>query len=193
MPEKKFTRLTIEIAEEKIELLKGQLRSAGVSGHVSATEAVTKALELYGSTSKSVRLDEPERREIESRTGATVPLRNSRDILRAFEKMTGGPDAVVLDLDPGVADVMRDVGHGLGYGLAEFTKIVVEDAYTTAYLHTVEMRQLFFSPSEFKRLQETLKVDRIPSGGALVGIILEALKPETDPCPSTITFVPAAS
>ena len=69
-----------------------------------------------------MRLDEPERKEIESRAGATTPLRNSKDILRAFEKLAGGPDAITVDIDPGLADPMRDVGRGLGYGLSNLPK-----------------------------------------------------------------------
>jgi hypothetical protein len=182
MPEEKeIIRLTIEITKPDLEALKSQLRSGGGNQPLSATEAIGRAVKAYQSWARSVRLDEPERKEIESRAGATTPLRNSKDILRAFEKLAGGPDAITVDIDPGLADPMRDVGRGLGYGLSEFAKIILEDSFASNHMYTCELKPLYFQKKEWDALTSALGKERIRSGGELLSLIL-AMKPsEVDP------------
>ena len=184
MSEKNKVDLNLMFDADKLERLKTTLRNGG-NGPMSASQAVYRAVELAEQNVRAVRLDEPERKEIESRTGAGTPLRSSKDILRAFDKVAGGPGAVTIDIDPQINDLMKDVGRGLGYGLAEFIKIIVEDSFTSAYMHTVELRPLFFSVPEWKSLQNLTKMDRIPSAKALLTFLREALKPEEAGCQSS--------
>jgi hypothetical protein len=190
MADKKYVEVTLKLEDDKAESLKSQLRAGGC-GHMSATQAAYKAIEFYGSTAKSVRLDEPERKEIESRAGTTTPLRNSKDILRAFEKLAGGPDAITVDLDPSLADPMRDVGHGLGYGLSEFAKIILEDSFASNHLYTCELRPLFFSAAEWKHLLFCLHANRIRSAAELLSILRLVLPDEEPVRQSTVTLAPA--
>jgi hypothetical protein len=191
MSEKNKVDLSLMFDADKIERLKATLRNGG-QGPMSASQAVYRAVELAEQNVRAVRLDEPERKEIESRTGAGTPLRSSKDILRAFDKVAGGTGAVTIDVDPQVEDLMKDVGRGLGYGLAEFVRIVVEDSFVTNYLHTVELRQLFFSQQEWKMLLQLVKSDRVSSGGALLTLLRKALPPEEKPFRSlTIPVEPA--
>lgn len=170
MAEKKYVEITIRMEEEKIEQLKSQLRTAG-NGPQSATQSVVKALEMFHSWARSVRLDEPERKEIESRAGMPTQIRNSKDILRSFERLAGGPDAITIDLDPLLAGPIRDVGRGLGYGLSEFAKLILEDSFASNHLYTTELKPLFFSKGEWDSLLLVLCCDRVRCAADLIAMI----------------------
>jgi len=174
MAEKKFTRIPLDIEDSRIDALKTQLRN-GTSRPISATQAIEMAISSFQADAGAVKLNEPERREIESRTGATTPIRNSKDILRAFERTQGGADAVSLELDPGLAELMRSQGREMGYGLAEFTKIVLEESYMNQFVSTIELKPVYFTQTEWKNLTELLACERIPGGKALLAAIATRL------------------
>lgn len=183
MAEEKFVKLTIDVRESIIEALKARLKASGnnsANGPLSATQAVLRAVDLYQAHAQAVRLDPPERAEIESRTAAQTPIRNSKDILRAFERVAGGPDAVAIDLDPSVAELIRSTGRGLGWGLGEFAKIILEDAFATNYVQTIELRQIFFTPQEYSALLSALGRNRITGGSDLLAAVRE-LKNAAEP------------
>lgn len=175
MPEKTYTEITLQFDPKTLETIKAQAK-AGSPRPLSATQAVEIAVSTYVRDATAVKLHEPERREIESRTGATTPIRSSKDILRAFERVQGGQNCLTIEMDPGVETTMRDVAHGLGLGLSEFVKQVVESSFTEGYLYTCDLKPLFFKVSEWKSLTELLENARIPSGAALISIIREALR-----------------
>lgn len=191
MAEKKYTRITLELEDGLLDSLKTQIRAGG-QRPLSATQAVEHAIDSFRRDAGAVKLDEPERREIESRTGATMPMRKSKDVLRAFEKLQGGPSCVTIELDPGVETTMRDVAHGLGLGIAEFAKQVLESSFVEGYMYTCELKPLFFSVTEWRKLTELVRCERIPSGAALLTIIRELRPTNGDaPCQSTAITAPA--
>jgi hypothetical protein len=194
MSERKVVHLSIEIEEGAMERLKSQIRNSG-EAHLSATQAVLKAIDLFMADAGSVKLSKPERMEIESRSGAQVPIRKSADILRAFERVAGGPNSVLIDIDPGVASEMRDFAMQTQQGFSEYCKTVLESACVEGFFATCELQPIFFKPAEMKKLTEVLSSNRIPSGGALLSMImaLQARLPaEEKPCRSTSITVPAA-
>lgn len=182
MPEKKYVEITLKLEDEVVERLKGQLKAAGYAHWAGATAAVQKVVELFGSYSRSVRLDEPERKEIESRVGAHVPIRSSKDILRAVEKLAGGPDAVNVELDPGLGGLMRDVARGMGYGISEFCKMVIENSYWDHYIEQCELRPLFFDQNQWKSLTEMAGTARIRSAVDILALIRELRRQKDEPC-----------
>lgn len=193
MSEKRMIKLSLDFPDDVIERLKVQLRETGLV-HCSATQAVTKAVELYAATAKSVRLDEPERREIESRSGATAPLRKSKDILRAFEKMSGGPNCLMIDIDPGIMGVMRDHARDLGFGVADFASQALTESYLTQFLETCEFHPLYFTAPQMKLLLDLTGCARMPTAADLLSFIRKALPRAGEPaCPSISSLAPSAN
>jgi hypothetical protein len=192
MPEKRYTEITLRLEDGAIDQLKSIFRGPSGSRPISATQAVQMAIERVQGDVGSVKLNEPERREIESRIGATMPIRASKDILRAFDRVQGGQDCISIEMDPGIATLMRDIGRGMGLGLSEFAKQVLEDSYVNSYLETCELKPLFFKPAEWKALTELVNCNRIPSGAALLTIIRELRPQDGDlKSQSTVTIAPA--
>lgn len=179
MAEQTYTEITLRFKPGVLERLKDQFKTPG-SKPMSATQTVEMAIETCQRDAKAVRLDEPERKEIESRTGAQAPIRCSKDILRALDRVQGGQDAVTVDLDPGLAVVMRDIGHGMGYGLSEFAKIVLEESYMTQFVNTIDLRPIYFSRQEFSKLLEITGQSRIRSGSELLNILSDKILQESE-------------
>ena len=185
MSEKRFVKMVLEIEETVVDNLKTALRTSGCA-LLSATQAVMKAIEVTSQNARMVRLDEPERKELESRTGAAVPIKNSKDILRAFERLIGGENAVVIDMDPGVASVFRDTALGLGFGMSEFANQVLTEAYLNQFVDNVEFKGLYFKPKEWQALLLATGRDRLRSGKELLDAVIEMKTPaEEDPFPSS--------
>lgn len=172
MSEKKQTKIEMTFDDTVIDSLKAQIRNGG-SRPVSATMAIEIAIKSFQRDAGAVKLADTDRKEIESRIGASTPIRTSADIVRAFDKVQGGPDSVSMDIDPGMAELMRSHGRDMGYGLAEFCKIVLEESYMNQFVSTIELRPVYFTPAEFSKLLEITRQDRIASASALLSAVAE--------------------
>ena len=172
MSDKHFLEMKIQMEDSVLEKIKALCRNQGFPG-LSGANAVSKGLELFMRDADAVKLLPPDRKEIETRSAIQVPIRSSKDILRAFERVAGGPDSVLVPIDPAIASVMRDTAIQLGWTYSEFCKIAIETSYADQSLDIVEVKPLFFKSREWESLLRVLNRERIRSGGELLQEIID--------------------
>lgn len=172
MSERKIVQMTISMEDIQVERLKSQLRTAG-HANLSATMAVAKAVELYQQEAGSVRLNPPERSEIESRSAANTPIRQSKDILRAFERMVGDENTVLIQMSAEVGIEIRRQAREMGVAYSDLCKMILDEGFVERWMAAVELQPLYFKPPVFKALLSALNLSRITSGEQLLAEIIK--------------------
>jgi hypothetical protein len=165
---KQVFELRVFIGKDKVAEL---ARALGTHG--SPEETVEAALDAFNSLTEGVRLSRKTLRDIEGRAGLSRPIRSERELLAAFEKVTGLDSySVVIHYDPSMIPQILATAEAQKISLGEAFKQYHENALALGwYNERIDTKALIFQPSEWQALRSLLGVERVLDAGHLLSLI----------------------